>query len=386
MSSPSAAVRRKRPANRRELIVDAAASLFADSGFENVAMSDVAAAVGVGPSALYRHFTGKDDLLRAAIEQTLDRFASTLDGPDVLDEVADFAVGRRTAPLLWVREARHLPRPQRLDVVARLDRLCEAFAVATTGDAVGPGARLRARMALAALLSPAFHGTTLPVEEFRSTLVGIAAAVLGTEVEVPPPPLVPPPAGLARGSKREQILRAALRIFADQTYASTGMEEIGEAVGLSTSSVYNHFTSKLEILDVALHRANGYLQVTLDDTLLAAPDEGAALRALAGVYADFTLRHPALVDILVTEVRSLGAQAEPLLQAQRDYVSEWVRLCRAARPALTREQALVTVQATLMAMNDIARDSTFSDVRLLSGPLAAIAVAALGLPEQTSGP
>ncbi|MFE6921851.1 TetR/AcrR family transcriptional regulator [Nocardia sp. NPDC057663] len=381
MSSPPAAVRRKRPANRRELIVDAAASLFADSGFENIAMSDVAAAVGVGPSALYRHFTGKDDLLRAAIEQTLDRFASTLDGPDVLDAVADFAVGRRSAPLLWVREARHLPRPQRLDLAARLEQLCEAFAVATTGDAPGLDARLRARTALAALLSPAFHSTTLPVDEFRTTLVGIAAAVLGVEVEVPAPPQIPPPTGLARGSKREQILRAALRIFADQTYASTGMEEIGEAVGLSTSSVYNHFTSKLEILDVALHRANGYLQVTLDDTLLAASDEAAALRALVAVYADFTLRHPALVDILVTEVRSLGAQAEPLVQAQRDYVSEWVRLCRAARPTLTREQALVTVQATLMAMNDIARDSAFSDVRQLSVPLATIAVAALGLPE-----
>ncbi|MGS2810661.1 TetR/AcrR family transcriptional regulator [Nocardia sp. MW-W600-9] len=381
MSSPSAAVRRKRPANRRELIVDAAASLFADSGFENIAMSDVAAAVGVGPSALYRHFAGKDDLLRAAIEQALDGFASTLDSPDVLSAVADFAVGRRTAPLLWVREARHLPRPQRLDLAARFQQLCEAFTVATTGDAPGPGARLRARTALAALLSPAFHSTTLPVDEFRATLVGIAAAVLNVEVEVPVPLTVPPPAGLSRGSKREQILRAALRIFADQTYASTGMEEIGEAVGLSTSSVYNHFTSKLEILEVALHRANGYLQVTLDDALLGAAEEAAALRALVTVYADFTLRHPALVDILVTEVRSLGAQAEPLVQAQRDYVSEWVRLCRAARPTLTREQALVTVQAALMAMNDIARDSTFSDARLLSVPLATIAVAALGLPE-----
>ncbi|MEU3011629.1 TetR/AcrR family transcriptional regulator [Nocardia asteroides] len=379
MSSPPAGVRRKRPANRRELIVAAAAALFADSGFENTAMSDVAAAVGVGPSALYRHFTGKDELLRAAIEHTLDQFASTLDGPDVLAAVADFVVGGRSAPLLWVREARHLPRPQRLDLAARLAQLREAFAVAADGDNPSFGARMRARMALAALLSPSLHSTTLPADEFRATLVGIAEAVLGVELEVPAPPSVPAPAGLSRGSKREQILRAALRIFADQTYASTGMEEIGEAVGLSTSSVYNHFTSKLEILEVALHRANGYLQVTLDDTLLAAPDEAAALRALVGVYAEFTVRHPALVDILVTEVRSLGAQAEPLVQAQRDYVSEWVRLCRATRPDLTQERALVTVQATLMAINEIARDSTFASAAALSGPVSTLAEAALGI-------
>ncbi|MGY0498495.1 TetR/AcrR family transcriptional regulator [Nocardia sp. FBN12] len=379
MSDQPLAARRKRPADRRDQIVDAAASLFATSGFENVAMSDVAAAVGVGPSALYRHFGGKDDLLRAVIEQTLERFAATLNGDDVVGGVANFAVTQRTAPLLWVREARHLPRPQRLDLAARLEQLRELFTRAAIGDTADLGARLRARMALAALLSPAFHGTTVPPDQFRSTLVEIAGAILSAAVDVPEPHRAPIPEGLSRGSKREQVLRAALRIFADQTYASTGMEAIGEAVGLSTSSVYNHFASKQEILEVALHRGNGYLQITLDDALLVAPDEAAALRALVTVYADFTLRHPALVDILITEMRSLGAQAEPLLQAQRDYVSEWVRLCRTARPTLTPEQALVTVQATLMAMNDIARDPAFTATSNLSAPLSAIATAALGV-------
>ncbi len=381
VSEQPATARRKRPANRRDLIVDAAATLFAGSGFENVAMSDIAAAVGVGPSALYRHFAGKDELLRAAIEQTLERFAATVEGEGVLVQVADFAVAHRTAPLLWEREARHLPRPQRLDLAARIDQLRETFTRTVVGENPARGARLCTRMALAALLSPAFHGTTLPVDQFRATLVGIAESMLSRREEVTVPCRIPSATGLARGSKREQILRAALQIFADQTYASTGMEEIGEAVGLSTSSVYNHFTSKLEILDVALHRANGYLQITLDDALLGAADEAAALRELVAVYADFTLRHPALVDILVTEVRSLGAQAEPLLQAQRDYVSEWVRLCRTARPALTQEQALVTVQATLMAINDIARDPGLGFAGQSGAQLAAVAIAALGLTE-----
>ena len=52
-----------RPANRRELLRQAATDLFARRGYANVAMSDVAAAVNVGPSAVYRHYPGKAELL-----------------------------------------------------------------------------------------------------------------------------------------------------------------------------------------------------------------------------------------------------------------------------------------------------------------------------------
>ena len=61
-----------RPANRRQLIVDAATDLFSRKGYAAVGMGDVAEAVAMGPSALYRHFRGKQDLLAAVVGDALN--------------------------------------------------------------------------------------------------------------------------------------------------------------------------------------------------------------------------------------------------------------------------------------------------------------------------
>src|SRR5260370_10623824 len=61
-----------RPANRRQLIIAAAADLFSRKGYAAVGMGDVAEAVAIGPSALYRHFRGKRDLLAAVGGDALD--------------------------------------------------------------------------------------------------------------------------------------------------------------------------------------------------------------------------------------------------------------------------------------------------------------------------
>jgi AcrR family transcriptional regulator len=46
----------------------------------------------------------------------------------------------------------------------------------------------------------------------------------------------------------DDIRRAALRLFAREGYEATSMREIAGAVGIKAGSVYNHFTSKEEIL------------------------------------------------------------------------------------------------------------------------------------------
>lgn len=54
---------------RREAILRAAASAFAAGGFAATSMEDVAAASGVTKLIVYRHFTSKEELYRAVLEQ-----------------------------------------------------------------------------------------------------------------------------------------------------------------------------------------------------------------------------------------------------------------------------------------------------------------------------
>ncbi len=71
-----------RNSNRREQIIDAAIKVFADKGFYNAKVSDVAHTAGVADGTIYLYFKNKDDLLislfESKMEKILDRFTATL--------------------------------------------------------------------------------------------------------------------------------------------------------------------------------------------------------------------------------------------------------------------------------------------------------------------
>lgn len=57
---------------------------------------------------------------------------------------------------------------------------------------------------------------------------------------------------------RDAILEAARQLFLRQGYHATGMREIAQETGISLSAVYNHFSSKEEILQEILAERNLY--------------------------------------------------------------------------------------------------------------------------------
>jgi AcrR family transcriptional regulator len=54
--------RRLSQAQRRVLIMEAAARLFAERGYSGASITDIAAAAGISPSVIYDHFASKKDL------------------------------------------------------------------------------------------------------------------------------------------------------------------------------------------------------------------------------------------------------------------------------------------------------------------------------------
>jgi AcrR family transcriptional regulator len=51
-----------------------------------------------------------------------------------------------------------------------------------------------------------------------------------------------------RTRRREQIREVALRLFAARGFYGTGMEDIAAELGMGTSSLYNHWNSKQDLL------------------------------------------------------------------------------------------------------------------------------------------
>lgn len=75
------------PRTRRAQILAAAVPLFARDGFANVTNGQIAQAMGLAPSALYRHYPGKVDILAAACLQAAGLLAQAVD--QSLHEVTD---------------------------------------------------------------------------------------------------------------------------------------------------------------------------------------------------------------------------------------------------------------------------------------------------------
>jgi AcrR family transcriptional regulator len=62
----------------RERIVDAARAIFTDGGLQALSVRKVAAAVGLSPMALYRHFAGMDELIDALVMDGLEAWRARL--------------------------------------------------------------------------------------------------------------------------------------------------------------------------------------------------------------------------------------------------------------------------------------------------------------------
>ena len=70
--------RNRRVQRQRKVIMDAAADLFACSGYQGTSIKDIAAAVDLGESTLYGYFPGKQEILLAILTQQVELVDSLL--------------------------------------------------------------------------------------------------------------------------------------------------------------------------------------------------------------------------------------------------------------------------------------------------------------------
>lgn len=80
----------KKSETRRRAIMDAAAELFQQSGFERTSMADICQRVGYSKATLYNYFQSKDDLFFEVVaEATEAEFLATHDALDAsMDDIA----------------------------------------------------------------------------------------------------------------------------------------------------------------------------------------------------------------------------------------------------------------------------------------------------------
>jgi AcrR family transcriptional regulator len=289
--------------------------------------------------------------------------------------------------MVWDRQTRHLSELQQDEARQRHTRIAASLgeAVQASRPELAPqDVFLLGWASIAVLASPSYHRTELPRRRFEDVLQNLAETVCRTHL--PPVPLdaVPTAArkkGLTPASRREALLAAAGRLFAEHGYQSVSMEDIGAAIGISRLAVYHHFPGKGDLLAAVLHRGSEVKWATLVRNLAQSSTAREALERLLHSYAQSTLvDHGAGVLLTLSERAHVpAADQEALHRSQVDYVAEWVALLLDCRPELDQTEARVTVHAVLTVLNLLPRLPPVTDRVDAASALVRIGLTILGI-------
>jgi AcrR family transcriptional regulator len=387
------------PESRRQQIMAAAAEQFRASGYHNVGIDDVAKAVGLTGPALYRHFRGKQQLLEATLETVADDFAAAYgqdhrDLRQLLETIATVSVRHRDRVILWQREANHLPPEKRRQIRGRFRSSLEplrAMIARERPDLAGDDIELLVWGCQTVFASPSYNVVTLEPARTEDLLVEAATAVCRT-------PGLPRPAPYAatgrtvRGrylpaSRREAVVVAATRLFAERGYQAVSMDDIGAAAGITGPSLYHHFPSKSAILVTQLRRGLDAMMFDVSAALDLAESPAQALDLLLRSAVRTGMEHGGVVTTLLNEMVNIpAAERGGVRRMQREYVAEWVALLTAHRPALSTPEAETLVGAAQTVIGLLSQRPRLRRRPGFPEELVALGRGVLGLPDPLPAP
>jgi AcrR family transcriptional regulator len=155
-----------------------------------------------------------------------------------------------------------------------------------------------------------------------------------------------------KSDRRQQLLSAAERLFAERGFLAVRLEDIGAAAGVSGPAIYRHFPNKESLLVELLVGISARLLAGARDVTARGPDAAAALDGLIDFHLDFALGEPDLIRIQDRDLVHLPPASErQVRKAQRQYVEIWVGVMRDLYPALPEADARLTAHAVFGLLN-----------------------------------
>ncbi|TVT61345.1 TetR/AcrR family transcriptional regulator [Amycolatopsis rhizosphaerae] len=139
------------PQNRRQALIDIAAELFAEHGFQSTTVRDIGRAAGVLSGSLYHHFQSKETILEEILSTFLDELlescreivAANSDPAAALRaliEAAFVSIGRHKAAITVLQnERKHLARFTWFDHVSKTEAGVRRIWVKVLEDGVAGG-------------------------------------------------------------------------------------------------------------------------------------------------------------------------------------------------------------------------------------------------------
>ena len=365
---------RRRPKDRKDQIVRAAAESFSSQGYHTVGVEDIATEVGISAPALYRHYASKYDLFRVAVLALSQQLVDDTDiepDPDAgpagaLDQLIaaliDVALRNRESGGLYRWQARYL-RDDDATLLSDQLRLVNQRLQLPMSELLPESPLLHHQILSAAVLSVAGgitdHRLRAPADDIKELLMQASWALLNTPLPTPDT-FTPGVRGdrifTADAGVYEAVLHAAMTLFHRHGYPETSVAQIAKVAHLRASGIYRYFPGKADILSTALRRSSDRLSAELSVVNTNRSEPREALTQLVDIYVATSFANPELASIYYSEQVHLCEIDRTLLRnVQRSTIDSWVGLLLAVRPDLSTMTARFLVHAAMGLVVDVGR-------------------------------
>ena len=103
--------------------------------------------------------------------------------------------------------------------------------------------------------------------------------------------------------KHQQIIEAAVRIFARNGYYNSRVSDIAKEAGIASGTIYLYFKTKDEILVTLFREKMAEFVATVRKAIAAEPDAVAKLRCLIALHFKLLEDHSEMAEVVQVELR-----------------------------------------------------------------------------------
>lgn len=125
--------------------------------------------------------------------------------------------------------------------------------------------------------------------------------------------------------RREEILEAATKLFAEHGYADTDTQQLADKLGVGKGTLYRYFPSKRELFLAAADRGMRKLCQHIDVSIAAIEDPPDQIAEVVRSYLAFFADHPELCELLIHERALFKDRKKPTYIEHREANRERLR-------------------------------------------------------------
>jgi AcrR family transcriptional regulator len=120
----------------------------------------------------------------------------------------------------------------------------------------------------------------------------------------------------SKAETQDEILLAALKLFAEKGYFNTSLTDIAEAAGIkNTSAIYQHFKNKQMIASQLYTNIFDSLNISIDDIRRRSQKSSEQLRAIVDLFFKLTDDAPDVMQfLLILKLNEFLPEEKPVLE------------------------------------------------------------------------